>query len=569
MADEYAAKPGVEIDGSLLPAEIELRLERAVVEDHVSLPGMFTLRFRDPDRDLFQKAGIEIAASVRILASQQGKEASELLIAGEVTGLEGDFGASGSHVVVRGYDHSHRLHRGRRTETYRNVTDSDIARTVAQRAGLEIGQIDETTIVHRHVSQANASDWTFLAARAREAGYEFAVDDGKFEFRQPAEARGGPQAGDLTSEDPRQLVLGAGLESFRPRVTSAEQVTEVVVSAWDTEGKQVLTGRAPAATVSASLAIAPSDLASRFGDRTYSVVDRPFSTQDEVDSVAKAYAEQTASSFAEAEGVARGDPKLRAGVAISVGLTGAAFEGIYTLTSARHVFDSQGYKTHFCVSGRQIRSLLALASPGAANGAAQPRVSPIHGVVTALVTNVSDSRDLARVKLSFPWLSETYESDWVRVVQDGAGKERGFVMLPEVNDEVLVAFEHGDMRRPYVLGGLYNGEDVPRLGDGFVDRDAGQVQLRGFTSRNGHSLLFIDRDQHDGISLVTGDEGLRVSLDKSETTIAIESNGDVTIEAKGDVSVRGKALTLAARSGVSIDGGTGDVTVKGRQIRLN
>src|SRR5918995_5384810 len=103
---------------------------------------MFALRFRDPDHDLLEKAGIEIGTPVRILAAPIGQEASELLIAGEVTGLEADFDVSGSHVIVRGYDPSHRLHRGRRTETYRNVTDSDIARTVAERAGLEVGRID-------------------------------------------------------------------------------------------------------------------------------------------------------------------------------------------------------------------------------------------------------------------------------------------------------------------------------------------------------------------------------------------------------------------------------------------
>lgn len=569
MADAYAAKPGIEVNGSELAAEFQLRLERAVVEDHTLLPDMFALRFRDPDRDLLDKAGFEIGATVRVLAAPQGKEASEPLITGEVTALEADFDSSGSHAVVRGYDHSHRLHRGRRTETYRNVTDSDVARTVAQRAGLEVGQIDETATVHRQVSQANVSDWEFLSARARESGHEFAIADGKFQFRQPIEASEGPAAGDLTSEDPLQLVLGADLDSFRPRVTSAEQVKEVLVSGWDPDRKEVVTGRAQAATTSASLSVTPADLASRFGDPTYSVVNVPLSTQDEVDAVAKAIAEQIASSFAEAEGVARGNPKLKAGAAVSVGLTGSAFDGLYTITSARHVFDREGYKTHFSVSGRQLRSLLGLASQAGTNGAGSQRMPPIAGVVPALVTNVSDSQDLARVKLSFPWLSETYETDWVRVVQHGAANARGFVVLPEVNDEVLVAFEHGDVRRPYVLGGLYNGKDVPRLGDGFVDKDAGEVKLRGFVSRKGHSLVFLDGNREEGITLVTGDEGLRISLDKSNTTIQLESSGDVKIEAKGDVSIRGKQVSLTAQSGVSIDGGSGDVTVKGRQIRLN
>lgn len=569
MSDEYAAKPAVQVDGVTLAEEFELRLERTVVDDHVFLPDMFALQFRDPDRDLLEKAGLEIGKSVRILAAPQGKEASDLLVSGEVTALEADFDESGSRTVVRGYDHSHRLHRGRRTETYRNVTDADIVRIVAQRAGLEVGHVDETATVHRHVSQPNLSDWGFLAARAREIGYAISVADGKLELRRPVEAGQAPESGDLTSEDPLQLVLGHDLLSFRPRLTSAEQVGEVAVRGWDAERKEVVVGTAQGATVSATLALDPGDLASKFGDPSYVVVDRPFSTQNEVDAAAKAFAEEIASAFAQAEGTARGNPKLKAGTAISIGLTGRTFEGLYTITSSQHVFDPAGYRTHLLVSGRHVRSLLALTTSGARNGTGSGEPAPIAGVVTAQVTSVSDSQDRGRVKVRFPWLSDTYESDWVRVVQLGAGKERGSVILPEVNDEVIVAFEHGDVRRPYVLGGLHNGVDIPKLGEGFVDRGTGEVRRRGFVSRKGHTLVFDDGSEGEGITLITGGDGLRITLDKSKAAIEVSSNGDVTIDADAEVSINCRRLKLAAQSGIDIDGGSGTVTIKGQQVRLN
>jgi phage protein D len=570
VADEYAAKPRIEIDGSQLAAELEVRLESTVVDHHALLPGMVVLRFRDPEHELLEKAGIQIGTTVRVLASPIGQEASQLLIAGEVTGLEADFDASGSHLIVRGYDHSHRLHRGRRTETYRNVTDSDVARTVAQRAGLELGRISETATVHRHVSQANISDWELLSTRAKEIGCEFGVVDGKFEFRKPADAGEAPEAGDLASEDPLQLVLGADLESFGARVTSAGQVKEVMVRGWDPSRKEAVVGTAPARTVSASLPLEPADLASRFGDPRHVAVDRPLSSQEEVDESAKAIGEQIASSFAEAEGIARGNPKLSAGASISVGLTGAPFEGLYTITSSRHVFDTDGYKTHFSFSGRYVRSLLSLASLDATNGATpRPPRQPVLGVVTAQVTSVSDAADQARVKLTFPWLSDTYESDWVRVVQPGAGKQRGMVVLPEVNDEVLVAFEHGDIQRPYVVGGLYNGEDVPPLGEGFVDAQSGEVQRRVFVSRKGHSIVFADGERAEGITLVTREGALQIALDHGETTITISSEAKIDIEAGDELSMHGKSLSLRADAGISLDAGSGNVTVKGQQVRLN
>ena len=92
--------------------------------------------------------------------------------------------------------------------------------------------------------------------------------------------------------------------------------------------------------------------------------------------------------------------------------------------------------------------------------------------MVALVTDVDDPQKLGRVKIKLPTLADDYESDWARVVQPGAGKTAVSVFLPEVGDEVLVAFEHGDIRRPYVLGGLWSVPHKPPLGDGPVRQRA-------------------------------------------------------------------------------------------------
>src|SRR5258708_16022192 len=87
--------------------------------------------------------------------------------------------------------------------------------------------------------------------------------------------------------------------------------------------------------------------------------------------------------------------------------------------------------------------------------------SKMFGVEIGIVTNVQDADQLGRVKVCFPRLPGKPESDWVRVVQPAAGAGRGFYWIPEVNDEVLVAFERGEAHRPYVVGALWNGKDKP------------------------------------------------------------------------------------------------------------
>ena len=560
---DYVAAPKIEIDGRPLSQEYERLVELTVVDDHLFLPDMFVLSFRDPKREVLDQAGLKIGARVQIAAARLGDEPSDTLITGEVTSLEAEFDGIGSRAVVRGYDQSHRLHRGRRTETYRDVSDSELAKRVARRAGLQTGRIDATSTTHPHVSQANLTDWEFLKARAREIGYEVAVRDGKLEFRSPTEAADGPAVGDTTSKDPLQLVLGRNLEEFRPRIASAEQVKEVEVRGWDTAQKQALVGRAKADTSSVALDVKPDQLAATFGSPTFVSVERPLSTQAEVDAAAQALAEEIAGAFAEAEGIARGDAKLVAGTAISVGQAGNPFEGKYTITSSRHVFDANGYRTHFVVSGRQERSLLGLASLGATNGSGSAGGPRIYGMVIALVTDVKDPETLGRVKLKFPWLADQYESYWARVVHAGAGKERGLMILPEVNDEVLVAFEHGDVRMPYVLGGLYNGIDKPFEADKLVDGSSGAVDRRYFRTRLGHLVSIADTKDGGGIVIETAKAKNRLTLDNAKNRITVKSNGDVEVEAVGKVRIKaGRQMSLEA--GTSLELKAPQIALKGK-----
>ena len=576
MAQSFHVWPDIQLNGSALSDEMEALLEQVVVDHHQHLPDMFAITFHDPDRDVLGKLNATIGDTVTIKVTPPGGS-PETLIKGEVTGFEAEYGATRLRTVLRGYDMSHRLHRGRRTETYKNVTDSDIARTVASRASLTVGKIDSTSGTHDHVSQANQSDWDFLKSRAREIGYELAMEDGKFNFRKPIQASAAPQNGTYQNHsDPLQLVFGDDLIEFRPRVTSAEQVNDVKVRGWDPVQKQTVIGSANAATVTTdSLRDNPASLANKFGGPTFTAVNRPLAQQAQVDGAAGSIAELISSAFAEADGLANGNPKLKAGATVSVGVVGDKFSGKYTLTSARHVFGEQGYRTHFVISGRQDRSLLGLASLGASNGHASAGGQPINGVVVAIVTDNNDPNNTARVKLKFPWLDDSYESDWARLAQLGAGPNSGAVWIPEVNDEVLVAFENGDIRRPYVVGNLYNGVDTPNEGSGLFDN--GKVKRRGFISRMGHKFIFFDDANKSGVAFISSDGNLKISLNETNSEIHISSQGKVHVESQQDMTLESQGnlklsaqqgITLEAQSNLSLKGGSGATLDGGPQLEV-
>jgi len=194
--------------------------------------------------------------------------------------------------------------------------------------------------------------------------------------------------------------------------------------------------------------------------------------------------------------------------------------------------------------------------------------TPIIGVVPGIVTQ-NDDKDgkMGRVKVKFPWLSDSDESDWARVTQLGAGPNAGAVFIPEVNDEVLVAFEHGDIRRPIVIGGLYNGKDKPNLGKDLFDQ--GKVKRNGFVSRKGHKFVFFEDASKSGIALITSDGKIKVSLNESNGEIHIECQGKVLIKSQGDMNIESAgSLTLKGDGGVKVNSSS-TVEVKGSQVKLN
>ena len=155
-------------------------------------------------------------------------------------------------------------------------------------------------------------------------------------------------------------------------------------------------------------------------------------------------------------------------------------------------------------------------------------------------------------------------STWARTLQPGAGKGRGWVVLPEVGDEVLVAFGLGDFDEPYVLGGLYNGKDAPTVPlDKHVDSGNGSIVRRAFVSRTGMLLELLEDAGKESVNLSTNDGKQRVTLvQKGDAAIEIISEGPVTVTAK-------KAVKVSTSGGdISLESTSGDISLKGTNVTI-
>ncbi|MFD4700058.1 VgrG-related protein [Streptomyces niveus] len=587
----------VEFGGTPLAPKFANTLVEGYVDDSRTLPDLFLLRFRDPDRVLLEQTGLKIGGEARLLARAGGDSTPKPLLDGVVTALEVELDETGTFTVVRGLDESHRLFRGRRVASYQNMTLADICGQVAQRAGLKPGTVDIAGPVIEHIAQPNVTDWEFVRGLAEEAGAQAYVREGQLHITRPVEASSAPDGSARADRNPLVLELGGNLIRCRAGVSAAEQVSEVEVRGWDVQAKEPLVGKAPAGTSSTlELGVSAAEVSAPFGEARFVVTDAAYGTQAQVDQAAKALAERIAGSFAELEAVIRGNPAVRAGSAVALNAVGAPFEGRYTVTSSRHVFDAvRGYETWITVSGQQERSLFGLTggAPGTGGSGAGGRCA---GLVSGTVTDTQDPEGSGRVKVRFPWLSDEYASDWARTAQSG-GTGGGEAFIPEVGDEVLVGFEHGHLDRPYVLAGLYNGKDRPGGGGGadaggggadgagggsggdLVDPTSGAVNRRAFASKSGNQLELLEAaNGPQGVRLRTGDGKLTIALDRTNTAIVVNSDGSVTIEAKERVAIKaaggvaldagrgaleltGDSVTLTSRSGVAVDGGNGKVAL--------
>ncbi len=198
--------------------------------------------------------------------------------------------------------------------------------------------------------------------------------------------------------------------------------------------------------------------------------------------------------------------------------------------------------------------------------------SRIYGVVVGIVTDNKDPDKLGRVKVKIPRISGEDESNWARVASFMAGKERGAFFLPEVDDEVLVAFEYGDINIPYIIGSLWNGKDTPPL-----TNDDGKNNIRMIKSRSGHIIRLDDTDGKEKIEIVDKTGNNMIVVDTKDKKISIKSdkdieisapNGKVTIEAR-DIEAKSSASTkVEASAGMDLKA-SGTMNIKGATVNIN
>ena len=222
------------------------------------------------------------------------------------------------------------------------------------------------------------------------------------------------------------------------------------------------------------------------------------------------------------------------------------------------------------------------------------------GVVSALVVDNVDPESFGRIKVQFNWLQEGEQSFWARVATPMAGNEQGIYFLPEIDDEVLVVFEHGKIEYPVVIGSLWSGLNLPPQ-----NNDDGENNIRQIRSRSGHSLSFDDSEGAEKMTLessmlhkiefddgaktisIESEGGNKIVIDDNSQEILIEDSGGnhikmeansnkITVKSSGDLILEGMNVTIKAGASLKLEGSAGAeltssaiTTVKGSLVKIN
>lgn len=546
IAPKITTSGGVALPEDWLENLIQLRVSRAA-----SLMGRATLTFSDIGFQLSASDTFSLGTKVTISQPDGGT-----LFKGTVTGVDLEQRpGSAPQLVVVADDDAYKLTRGTRTTTYLQGTYTQALTTLGGTVGITM-QVQESTLTMEYLLQSG-SDLDFLNAVADRLGYAWWVDGDSLIVKPLA-----------LGASVATLTLGEDLFEFGVRA-SGLRPSMVSVHGWSPDQQNDVTDQNTAATAGTP----PNFISAYTGDSPSSQLSpaptaltepRPL-TADEAKMVATARYGDATSAAIVARGYGFVNSAVKPGVTITVNDAGPA-SGNYLVTEVEHIYDRAGFLTRFVSGSRRPAGLVDVLGPGSPDPGFQ-----MPGLVVGVVTDNNDPDTAGRVKVRYTGVGAPVESPWARVVTLGGGAARGAVFNPEVNDEVLVGFEHGDTRRPVVIGGLFSKQNTLPTANDYVAE--GKVNFRRIASRKNHLVEFADGEeptqQHILLQLGTATHKLRLGADRCD--LEVEEGKGLTIKAgsakfdissAGDVTIEGNNINITGQMGVTVKAGT-TATLKG------
>lgn len=534
--------PVVKIKGTTLDAKWSGAISELRVERQLQVPGRLTLRFVDAGYVLSASAAIKLSDSISVSDSE-----GTALITAEVVSIGVDQQAGDQpELVVIALDAAHKLARTTSISVFEKMTYSDIVSKLLRDAALE-SSVDATDATLDYLMQAD-SGLGLISELAHRIGYDWWVDvDGRtVNFKKP-----------IKKDPAATLDASTDLKSFSVRAAGVRP-SSVTVEGWDKDTLATLRGAASSTTAP----MASSDLADlAAGSPAGDIVTNGLGvgSQNEADTLAQAIYDRASFAAVTARGTVAGVAS-RVDIGGTVAISNAGpLSGTYPVTAVEHVYRPRsGFVTRFSSGDRHPSSLVDALGHGGGSPTYAGSAHIRSGMAIGVVTNIKDPENKGRVRVRLSGTDSSSQTDWARVVAVGGGAKRGGVWIPEVDDEVLVAFEGSDSRQPVVIGGLYGRNTMP---DTVIKE--GKLQTRTFTSGLGHVVGLYDgdepADQAIRMVLAGSEHSLMLSKEKLAATVPsgtpveiVAGDTSVKITKAGDITLQGTNITIKATAQIKL-----------------
>lgn len=478
----------------------------------------------------------------------------------------------------------------RRHDVYIDMTDSAIFTQLLGDSGLA-ADVEATSIAHGGLVQYHATDWDFLMTRAELNGMLVKVRAGKVSVRKP------PESGAAVLK----VTWGADLMSFRADVDARSQLESVEASAWDPKTQAMIDGGARRGASLPPLGnLDGKVLAAVLG--TGSVSLQTAVPLDKAALQAWGDAQQLKAGLARLRGEMKfqGSAKAEAGVLIEVAGVGKRFEGTVLVSAVTHRIESGNWTTE---AEFGLSDLWFSRKPDVNGPPAGGRLPAISGLQVGVVKKLdADPLSSSRVLVALPAVAglEQAKGVWARVMQFHASKDFGAFFMPEVGDEVVVAFFDGDPCAPVLLGSLYSSSrnppyalEAPNDTKALVTRCRHKLvfdekdKIITLTTPAGNQVVLDDKDRsihlHDqnGNKVELDPSGIRLSTPKdvridAKGSVSIDAVGPISLSSQADVKCSGLNVSCSAQVGFVGKGSAtaelsaaGQTTVKGAMVMIN
>lgn len=535
-------RPLVKVNGSALSDDNVAQLLDCHVDLAIGRPGSAELRFFDPTFDLIDSTQFDLGKTVEVqFPSSSGLE---VVFKGAITGIETETLETGDSIFrVVAYDKSFSLTRKWKNKVWLKSKYSDIVSAIASECGVT-AQMSATTEVYEHIAQMS-DHATLLTQIATDLGLVWFFHNDKLHVVKP----------DVTGNAVCTLTLFENLYSLRSSTSAAAVTDAATARGWDPASKEVVQGTSdmPSRLDNTALGLGTRTQAKSHFPSERVALQRPTISAAEAKTVASALRARDQGEELTVRGKADGHAGIVPGAVIDIKGAGTKISGKYFVAEAEHIYSSSGYVVRFVVGSGSPRTLVDLL------GARQATAWHHRGPVIGIVTEVGKSADNGKVKVKLPVVGDSMQTDWARVAAIGAGKNRGLFMMPSINDEVLVMFEHGDLRRPVVVGSLWNGKDKPET---VVVEESGVVKEFRLTTTGKSHLILTDSAQGDGpFAQLDIDGGIKLMLAKEKVELLSAQkpltlkSGTALLEFKDDkVTLKGQDINIEATANLNLKG---------------